>query len=284
MKGIAILGTGPAGLMAAHACSLSGRPFSLFSVPGQDGAVHPSRIGGAQFIHKPVPLLVEEENPDFEVTYELRGTKEGYEEKVYGYNPWVPFVSYSNVSNGEVQPAWNLRRIYYAMWEVIAGEGSSVNAEALDARTMVDWMEHDMWDFVVSTIPRYHLCLSHAGLNPSPHNFMSQDAWLLNGDHANTPENTIVYNGADSPSWYRASNLQGFQSAEWAAPGAVPPLEEHDRKSLIHVKKPIVHGCDCWNHEPRLVFAGRFGKWQKGILVHDGFTTAAQALMDRGWL
>lgn len=284
MKGIAILGTGPAGLMAAHACSLSGRPFSLFSVPGEDGIVRPSRIGGAQFIHKAVPLLVDEDNPDFEVTYRLLGTEEGYAEKVYQSNPWVPFVSYSNVSDGEVQSAWNLRRIYNAMWEAIAGNGDSVNAEAIDSKTMLHWMEKNMWDFVVSTIPRYHLCLSHAGLNPSPHNFMSQDVWLLNGDHANVGDNTIVYNGDDSPSWYRASNLQGTSSVEWAAPEAIPPLPEQDKKAILNIKKPIVHGCNCWEHEPRLQFAGRFGKWQKGVLVHDGFTTTAQALMDRGWL
>lgn len=280
MKGIAILGTGPAGMMAAHACSLSGRPFSLFSMPGKDGKIHASRIGGAQFIHKPVPLLVDENNPDFVVRYELRGSEEGYKRKVYGEAP-VPFVSYSNVNDGEEQPAWNLRVIYNAMWESIAGNGESVNAEKITGSMLQDWLEHDMWDFVISTVPLHSLCLGFEGLIQSGHTFASQDVFLLNGDHANVPDNTIVYNGAEEPSWYRASNLQGTQSAEWSSRKTLPPWAKSD---IITVSKPLGHNCTCWSHEPRVVLAGRFGKWKKGILVHDGFVSAAQALMDRSYL
>ena len=280
MNPIAILGTGPAGLMAAHACSLSGRPFSLFSAPGKDGTVKPSRIGGAQFIHKPVPALVNEDLPDFHVTYDLRGTEAGYREKVYGDAP-VPFVSYSGVHDGEVQPAWNLRKIYDSMWEAIAGEGNSVNAVKITGSMLKEWLDQDMWDFVVSTVPRHALCLGHEGLTPSPHGFLSQDVFLANVNHADVPENTIIYNGAKEPSWYRASNLGGVHSAEWSNIAQVPSWQ---RSSIIKVSKPIAHSCDCWADEPRVVFAGRFGKWQKGILVHDGFVTAAQALMDRSYL
>lgn len=284
MKSIAILGTGPAGLMAAHACAIAGRPFSLFSAPGKDGNVHASRIGGAQFIHKAVPMLVDEQSPDFEVTYRVMGDEQGYRRKVYGDNPLVPFVSFANVKNGETQPAWNLRTIYDTMWNTMAGIGSSVNIETVTAEMMLKWMENDLWDFVISTIPRHALCLSHAGINPNPHAFMSQDVWILNHGYSEIESNTIIYNGQREPSWYRASNLQGFQSAEWASGTTLPPLGEKERRSLITVSKPIVHGCECWKDEPRIRFAGRFGKWQKGVLVHDGFTTCAQALMDRGYL
>jgi hypothetical protein len=283
MKGIAILGTGPAGLMAAHAVSLSGRPFSLFTLPGKDGAAHPSRIGGAQFIHKAIPTLVNESIPDFHVTYDLRGTEEEYRRKVYGDNPHVSFVSYGNVTDGEVQPAWNLHKIYGTMWDVIAGGGHSVNVEKITAATIQEWLEKDMWDFIVSTIPRHATCLGHQGLLPNPHAFLSQDVYLMNGDYANVPENTIVYNGQREPSWYRASNLQGFESVEWAESNLsnTPPWA---KSKIITVSKPIAHSCDCWADDPRMIFAGRFGKWQKGVLVHDGFVTMASALMERSYL
>lgn len=281
MKSIAILGTGPAGLMAAHACAISGRPFSLFSLPGQDGEVHPSPIGGAQFIHAAVPMLVDPDSPDFLVKYLKIGTGAGYAEKVYSSNPHVPFVSYDNVEDGEVQPAWNLRKLYDKMWESIAGNGTSVNVERITAEMLQGWVEDEIWDFIVSTIPRPALCLSHAGINPSPHGFLSQEVFLLNSDYADIELNTIVYNGYKEPSWYRASNLDGQQSVEWADPKCLPPW---GRDQMVRVSKPIVHGCDCWQDNPDIHFAGRFGKWQKGILVHDGFTTAAQALMERGLL
>ena len=282
MKGIAILGTGPAGMMAAHAVTLSGRPFSLFSLPGKDGNVHASRIGGAQFIHKPVPLLVDENNPDFVVRYNLLGTEAGYRKKVYGDNPHVPFVSYGNVHDGETQPAWNLRRIYGNMWETIAGNGQSVNVEKITGSMLSGWLEEEMWDFVISTVPLSSICLGHEGLTPNLHAFLSQEVFLHNDDYANvSEENVIIYNGEKEPSWYRASNLQGFQSAEWSQLSQVPPWLQ---SQAIRVSKPIAHSCDCWAGRENLYTAGRFGKWQKGILVHDGFTVAAQALMDRGYL
>jgi hypothetical protein len=243
--------------------------------------VHPSKIGGAQFIHAPVPLLVDPDLPDFHVTYRKMGTAEGYAEKVYSSNPHVPFVSFGNVEDGEVQPAWNLMRLYDAMWSQIAGNGRSVNVERITAQMIDGWIQDEIWDFIVSTIPRPAVCLSHAGINPSPHGFLSQEVFLLNTDHAGVPPNTIIYNGAREPSWYRASNLDGNPSVEWASEKVLPPW---GKDKLIRVSKPIVHGCDCWSRNPGIHFAGRFGKWQKGILVHDGFTTTAQVLMDRGYL
>ena len=281
MKSIAILGTGPAGLMAAYACSIAGRPFSLFGFPSESGAVEPSEISGAQFVHEPIPGLMDSNNPSMEITYVKHGTEEGYAEKVYSSDPNVPFVSFSNVVDGEVQPAWDLRGYYRELWEGIAGEGSSVNAEIIDAMTLYEWTETGQFDFIVSTIPRPAVCLANLGIGTSPHPFLSQTVFVHSGEYANISENTIVYNGDKEPSWYRASNILGEESTEWASERSVhPSFGSKVRK----IGKPILHGCDCWSEDENVLFAGRYGKWQKGILVHDGFTTCASALMDRGYL
>jgi hypothetical protein len=261
--------------MAAHACALKGVPFSIFSMPNGDGNVSPSKIGGAQFLHTAIPTLTEDD-PDFVLTYRLSGDPAGYHQKVYGGNPNVPFVSMSGVHDGERQAAWNLRRIYDQMWNGICGaDGHSVNAAKIDAQLMLDWMRDDLWACVVSTIPRMSLCLTHAGLvDRSPHSFTSQTIHIVQGEDMGIPYNEIHYDGTKERSWYRSSNINGVVGTEWAE-DMLPP---YSKSKAVSVRKPIAHSCDCWNDEPRLVFAGRYGQWKKGVLVQDGFVQTWQAL------
>lgn len=275
MKPVAILGTGPAGLMAAHACALKGMPFSVFSLPDKHGHVHASRIGGAQFLHTAIPTLTEDE-PDFVLTYRLNGDPDGYHRKVYGGNPQVPFVSMSGLEDGERQAAWNLRKIYDKMWTGICGkDGHSVTPMKVDAAALREWLEKDLWSIVLSTVPRPSLCLTHAGLvDRTPHGFLSQTIHILNDTDYNIPFNEIHYDGSPERSWYRASNINGIMSTEWSEDA----LPRYAKSEAVSVRKPISHTCDCWTDDPRVVFAGRFGKWQKGVLVQDGFVQMWQAL------
>lgn len=275
---IAILGTGPAGLMAAHACAILGQPFALFSLPDKHGHVSRSRIGGAQFLHCEIPSLTAEE-PDFVLTYRTNGTPEGYHQKVYGGDPKVPFVSMSNVTDGERVPAWNLRTLYNLMWDGICGEdGHSVNAQKVDAATLKQWLEDDEWPLIISTVPRSSLCLTHAGLvDRMPHSFMSQTIHIVMDEDMGIPYNTIEYDGSNERSWYRSSNINGIRSTEWGE-NALP---RYHQSKAVTVRKPISHTCDCWKDDDRVVFAGRYGRWQKGILVQDGFITAFKAIEER---
>lgn len=274
MKGIAILGTGPAGLMAAQACAITGRPFSLFGAPGSDGHVHPSVISGAQFMHVAVPTVSKEEEPDFSIRYRKFGTAEGYAAKVYASDPRVPFVSFNNVNDGEQVPAWSLRSIYETLWHGIAGDGRSVNALRIDARTIDEWVKKELWDAIICTIPRNVLCRVHAGMDDrAAHSFLSQSVAIIDSEDMGVGFNEIHYNGdPNGPSWYRSSNIAGWQSTEWADT-KVPPYYKSQARVL---DKPISHTCDCWAGQ--VTFAGRFGKWEKGVLVQDGFIEAFQAV------
>lgn len=271
---VAILGTGPAGMMAAQACVVTGTPFHLFSAPDGSGHVQPSQISGAQFMHVAVPTVSEEDEPDFTITYRTRGTEGGYMDKVYRDAPDVPFVSYGNVTDGERQPAWNLDRIYERQWQGIAGGGSSVNALKVDARTLDEWVTKELFDLVVSTIPRPALCRVHAGMDDRAlHAFTSQEVGIVDDEDMGVAMNEIVYNGDPDVSWYRSSNIAGHRSTEWSV-SMVPPYFKSRARVL---KKPVMTTCDCWSDAP-VVFAGRYGKWRKGVLVQDGFIETFQAM------
>lgn len=272
---VAILGTGPAGMLAAQACALTGTPFSLFGAPDASGHVQPSVITGAQFMHVAIPTLRDENAPEFSITYRKLGDAAGYRNKVYGDDPSVPFVSFDNINDGEVVPAWSLQRLYGELWHAIAGSGRSVNTLKVDAQMLDEWFEKEMWDLVVSTIPRPALCRTHAGMDDrAPHGFMSQEVAIVDDEDYGIPFNTITYNGGPDMSWYRSSNINGNQSTEWRVDNLPPWLKEQAKI----IRKPTGHTCDCWAGKP-IVFAGRFGKWDKKVLVQDGFIETFQAIV-----
>ena len=51
---VAILGCGPTGLVAAHACAMKHIPFVIFSKKRK------SFLFGSQYLHEPIPGVIEE--------------------------------------------------------------------------------------------------------------------------------------------------------------------------------------------------------------------------------
>lgn len=248
MKPVAILGSGPAGLLAAHAVALRGQPFAIFS----EGK--PSKIGGAQFLHSAIPNLTAEQ-PDFHVIFKLKGEASEYRRKVYGDAPGVPFVSMEGLTDGQVQPAWDLRTAYEQLFDGPMGRSVEGNKVTVSAK----WLWDHQFDFssIISSIPLNVLCL-----NPQ-HVFSFQTILISTDDISFVGVNEIVYNGEPSPSWYRASNINGHCGTEWSTNTPKPPLP-----NLIQVKKPVWTNCDCY---PQMIRVGRYGEWKKGVLVDDAF-------------
>lgn len=255
MRPIAILGTGPAGMFAAHAIGLTGQPIALFGT-GEKSFIH-----GAQFLHRPIPQLSNDE-PDFEITYRVQGDAYTYQRKVYG-GQTPPFVSFSNVHDGQVQPAWSIQDAYEEMW---ARLGHSMNLATIDA----EWMEeHEaMFAAVVSTIPATALCADRA-----KHRFGSVTITI--GAEASQPRlnNEIVYDGTSDHSWYRTSMINGHEGTEWGK-GNEPPWHEGTELS-----KPVRTDCTCW---PNVIKVGRYGSWTKGELADSGFYKTLFELNERG--
>lgn len=261
--------------MAAHAVALSGRPIVLFGLPDEQGRPQRSVISGAQFLHTAVPTI-NDDTPDFELTYKKLGTSAGYQHKVYGGDD-VPFVSFDRVKDGETVQAWSLRKTYDKLWDNLCGpDGHAVNVMQVDPMLLQQWFEQGTFELVVSTVPRHAICLPYNGFGDKPHAFISQPI-ITNNDSNNAHDNTIIYNGDENFSWYRSSRIDGHGSTEWGGQS----MENLRRayRDLVVIKKPIRHECNCWQGRP-IVFAGRYGEWRKGVLTHEAFVTAFKAVQE----
>jgi len=266
MKPIAVLGTGPAGLMAALGVAMSGKPVSLFGKANSEGNMAKSRIGGAQFLHDPLPMVCDEDEPDGVLTYRVLGTPEGYRTKVYGSDPTIPFVSMDYVHDGKTQQAWSLQHTYDLLWEYLSaayGNVVDITAQWLDKAIEENWFDH-----IISTIPVPALCWATNGAPLAvAHQFVSQEIMIASHSIMETADNTIYYNGDPDYSWYRCSKIFGVGGTEWSVENPPPPLAE-----LVRVRKPIRTTCDCFTKN--VLRTGRYGAWTKGILTHQAFTDA----------
>lgn len=260
MKLVAVLGAGPAGLMAAQALSLQENVgVAIFSATPE-----PSKLGGAQFLHKAIPIVNSPE-PDAVITYRVKGDEETYRRKVYGAGQ-VPFTSFANVRDGDQQPAWNLIETYAKLWDKF---GSQVTYTGLiDAR----WLEQEFlkqFTLIISSIPLPAICRAQAGIIPEHHQFTSQQINVCIEQYgAGAPPNTIVYDGTDDTRFYRQSQVFGVHGTEWAS--NPPP-----GMKVVTDTKPISTTCNC---HPDILRVGRRGTWRKGVLTHDAFIETWKAM------
>lgn len=267
---VIILGSGPAGLMAAQAVvdahTGNGRQNSLRMAIISRKQMSP--LYGAQYLHQPIPRTTP---ADSEVTiqYRLDGDVDDYRRKVYGMQ-WSGTVSPEDLH--EEHLGWDIRATYRNLWSRWASE---ITDGEVDPISFLRLLENDQPDLVISTIPRVALCHNE-------HSFGAMEVWAA-GDAPDLgiripyrcPENTVVCNGEDSPSWYRMSRVFGHTTVEW--PGNIHrvPID-----TAARVKKPTRHDCDCWNDMP-VMFAGRYGRWEKGVLSHTAYYDTVQRVDER---
>jgi hypothetical protein len=248
-KSVAVLGCGPAGLLAAYRLASEG--FHPFIYSDRKA---PSFIAGAQFLHVPIEGLTRPE-PDAVITFAKAGTREGYATKVYG-SPDAP-CSWDEFPTGEA-PAWSLREINAKLWGRFSNHVSVARIKPEDVAFLVRTFR-----MVVSTIPAQSLCY-----RPRHHEFTGAKVWIRHQAPEGL-ENVIAYNGLPTVPWYRASNIDGEGFTEYG----------HAVQNAASGTKPLSNTCDCF---PEVVRAGRFGRWEKGVLVHDVLDTVESALRGRG--
>jgi len=244
---VAILGCGPAGLLATHAAQLMHINPKVFAIK------KPSVINGAQFIHDSIHGL--DLGAAQPVDFRKVGDKAGYAFKVYGSRDAE--CSWDLFPSGEL-PAWPMHGVYDTLWSLYEELVTDCRLFPSDIRTL-----ESEYDLVISTIPRMTIC-------QRKHDFRSQRVLFSNRAAFRTTGNFIEYNGEVDVPYYRTSRLFGYGSTEFG---------EHHK---LHVPadmqagvKPLGTNCDC---HPKVVFVGRFGKWQKGVLVHHAFQEAFDAL------
>lgn len=265
-KRAAVLGCGPAGIFAAQAFTEAGWRVELFSKKRR------SEMFGAQYLHAPIPGLSDPDAFSL-IEYVLQGSAEDYRSKVYGPNSRVEVSPSIFVGSHK---AWDIRAAYYAGWEKFEGAitEATINPEWL----LGSRLERD-FDMIVSSIPAPQTCYM-----PGSHYFTQQTVWGI-GDAPErgvfcpiiVPNNTVFCNGQKEPSWYRASNVFGYKTAEW--PGeSRPPV-----KNIAEIVKPIGTNCDCFGMTPdstspvRMLHVGRYGRWTKGEFSHHAYGRVFEA-------
>ena len=248
---IAILGCGPAGLLATHAAVVMGHDdIDIISIKRK------SLMPGAQYLHEHLPGTPDRV-PDGVLRYVKRGDRDSYALKVYG-DATVP-CSWDTFEEGTVS-AWSMQKLYDWLWEryqhlIIDNE---VSDGVLDAIT-----NNGSYEAVLSSIPLWCLCRK-----PGEHEFISADVYISPVcAERDLPPNTIVYNGDLDDEWYRTSRIFGHESTESTRP----------MLGAIEGRKPIGNDCDC---RPGITRIGRFGKWQKGVLVHSAYYDTHRALSE----
>lgn len=248
---IAILGSGPAGLFAAHAVAEKGHDLQIFSLGKK------SHLNGAQYLHEPIPGLTL--HPGTPISYRLHGSIEDYRQKVYG-DTHVSAVSPEDLVGDHL--GWDIRSTYDVAWERYS---SAIAVKIISRRRVPKLMsEHDL---VISTIPAPRICYSDGG-----HRFFSRRTWAIGDAPAlgvqcpvEVAGGTVVCDGRVSPLWYRASNIFDFRTVEWpfsAVDRGIPP-------NATLVEKPISTDCDCWGD--KVLRMGRYGAWNKTELSHTAF-------------
>jgi threonine dehydrogenase-like Zn-dependent dehydrogenase len=266
---VAVVGCGPSGLLAAHACRMRNVPVVVFAPKAK------SRLGGAQFSHIPITPYHDEFNQAMQLEYIVRGDPDTYKKKVYG-SVQVPFVSFGNVTDGMKVPAWSLTKLYDDLWEDYSSlvVDYKIDPERLGKLT-------DTFDLVLSSAPAPSMCLGSIDQSIG-HFFRSAPVKILNEAlDFNLPDNTIVYDGTDEHSYYRMSKIFGVGSTEWGAHVGVPPVGD-----LHTVNKPIATNCDCHMSVdldgagiPKgVIRIGRFGTWTKGELTFHAYNTVIEIL------
>jgi hypothetical protein len=251
MSEVAVIGCGPAGLLAAHAVALEGHTPVVFS---KEAIKSPN--ARATFLQAPIPDLTSQE-PDSTVRIGTIGSAEGYAQKVYG-DP-SRRTSWSRYSQERERGAWALAPVYDDLWDLYQGSVREVEVTYGIASAIKE--DHRL---VINTAPLPSLCEGSCY-------FPRRDIWVLDWVPQMTErrlqgyENFMVYNGHWQYGWSRASRLFGVDATEF--PHEVPGAS----KGI----KVLPGRCDC---HPGIVRTGRWGTWQPGVLVHNAFYTAQEAV------
>lgn len=255
---VAILGCGPAGLLAAQAVANAGHQPEIFSKPEK------SKISGAQYLAAKIHNIEVEK---FEVTFVKAGTGAGYTEKLYRGRD-VPVVSsWHSYEEGRPYDAWPMQDVYDQLW---GWYGAMVHPVSLNQAGLQELLRG--YELVISTIPKHVIARSllwdeFGSDKQFPDGwFESREIWVktdgLPGIMAGMPDNTIFYNGFADGDMYRASHIRGNMSAEYVS----------EQEGAIRIVKPIRYGGPALSDDhPNLFFVGRYGAWSKMQLAHHAY-------------
>jgi len=296
---VAIFGCGPSGLIAAHACALSGAEFHIYSRPEvKGGPPAKSIMYGSQYLHNPIPDLINE-NEAVDVRYINIGTPEEYRRKTHGA-AWDGIAEPADFETEH--KAWNIRVAYERLWCRYGLRCRPIQFDAKRCHCTEGWRgyedtehasanyEHlkshvrlEDYDLVVSTVPRtlwrvpgdeFVYSVGWA-LGDQPNMFPGSKVASFYMAKHNIADNTIICDGTQRNSWNRASKVFSHCTIEW------PDLDDKPHPNAVRFVKPLRYATNKSQPlppSPPWLFAGRFGEWRKGVLTTDVFDQVLKEL------
>ena len=248
MTVVAIVGCGPAGLLAAHAVERAGHTPVVYSL-----ARKPSPVSGGVFIHQPMPGLHGRE-PDGQVRLRKLGEGRWYARKVYGAVD-AP-TSWDRLREGNMA-AWALRPLYDRLWAMYE---DVVVEQAVDGAVAAELAAS--YRLVLNTAPLPSLCVEE-------HDFPERQVWWVDKAPSWVRPNEMVYNGRPEPPWFRSSVVFGVEITEFG----IEVLRSRPGRKVLPTN------CTC---HPRIKRIGRWGTWTPGVLLHHAYWGAVEAMAERG--
>lgn len=252
-----IIGSGPAGILAAFGALQEGCEVTVWSPPGVGRSV----IHGAQYIHGEIQGLHPSLEP-FEIRYKYIGDEETYRQKIYGDAVLKYGTSWG--SYGPKEWAWSMRDVYHYLYSIVESN-ATMNAKEIDLESILRLVEES--DYVFNTAPLNKIVPDGE--------YRYETVFIVPRGIWGVSEDEIIYLGNDEYA-YRTSNIQGHASTEYPVLTKVPFLWRRGGMAA-RVIKPL----DCVVELPGVCRLGRYGKWQKGVLVHDSYEEARNIIQKR---
>lgn len=231
---VAIVGSGPDGLLAAHAADICGWDFTVYSV----GKYGDEPINPDEYLTEPIPGMTE--NITVVVDHHRIGTAEEYDEKI-GFPDSLPIVSATNEDDWK-DYAWDLQACYeklkaaYFKHVVPASKWPG----PINHNSPFVEMLHES-DLVISTVPRPMWAEKGSAID-----FKYAKLWRKNDVFGPKENNVVIHDGSKDVGFCIAAQVFGRIVTYWPH-NRKPPiegLEEHViplRTEGLPMPEGIVH-------------------------------------------
>lgn len=252
---VAVLGSGPSGLLAAWAVLQCGGCPTIYTKN-----TNPPLNAGVFYLHDACDLPL----PRTEVSIRLVGVDgisrdkavERYRSKIYGKNSGVLFVSLPD--RDSLETVYDGRFAINLLFDILQ---PYIQEATITQHNISDLKE----ELVVNTIP---LSILFPDLP-----FKSVSAWVNNFPAAQNSPDYVLYNANPYCSWYRMSCLFGTRCVECGVPkiGANTISKVVPSPEALEIAKERL--------PKNILLTGRYGAWDKNKLAHDAYYDTLEWLL-----
>lgn len=273
---IAVIGAGPAGMLAAHAIVRNGHEPVIFAPQKK------SHISKVQCLWRQIPGMPVE---SFTLTLERRGIRARYATRLYG-NPAAQ-CGWDKAQPGP-HNVWPLDEVYDILWDRYS---DFIQPSGLLSRVQIqDLLES--FPVVLSSASARDLCYG-------AHTFQAQQTQIVAKETVASAQAMTALNGErdsqdprnDFYRWTRCRGLEVWEYAtdDWEQFAMGTMLVHKDRGTAVPGLKPRWNDCDCYQEvdtgyerPQQLHRIGRFGRWEQGVLAHQAFADTTAILANLG--